>query len=261
MLCREGIKVHRTVQQSGQFVVIFPGAFVSRVCCGYSVSETVHFATPQWMNLGYEAAKDLKYRHIAKPFSMEKLLYQIATAEAKRENRLVLSTISNLLKDLRNIEMKQRQDLYEAGLLSSARYCTHDNNQTPPDTRKKPRKWLALESSERRCQTCQHLCYLSMVVQENENVVFCLECALHYVEKHKSCRGLKMMYRYDEEQINSLVNQVCGKALVRGAADGCNGSSPPKPPAKRGPRKRSAVELSLTHLPTHLSKSAAAAVS
>ncbi|XP_016144964.1 protein Jumonji [Sinocyclocheilus grahami] len=257
VLCREGIKVHRTVQKSGQFVVVFPGAFVSRVCCGYSVSETVHFATPQWMNLGYEAAKDLKYRHIAKPFSMEKLLYQIATAEAKRENRLVLSTISSLLKDLRNIEMKQRQDLYEAGLLSSARYCTHDNNPSPADTRKKPRKWLALESSERRCQTCQHLCYLSMVVQENENVVFCLECALHYVEKHKSCRGLKMMYRYDEEQINSLVKQVCGKALVKSAADGCNGSSPTKPPAKRGPRKRSAVELSLTHL----SKSAAAAVS
>lgn len=57
VLSREGIKVHRTVQQSGQFVVVFPGTFVSRVCCGYSVSETVHFATPQWMNLGYEAAK------------------------------------------------------------------------------------------------------------------------------------------------------------------------------------------------------------
>lgn len=261
VLSREGIKVYRTVQQSGQFVVVFPGAFVSRVCCGYSVSETVHFATPQWMNLGYEAAKDLKCRHIAKPFSMEKLLYQIATAEAKRENRLVLSTISSLLKDLRNIEMKQRQELYEAGLLSSARYCTHDNNQSPADARKKPRKWLALESSERRCQTCQHLCYLSMVVQENENVVFCLECALNYVEKHKSCLGLKMMYRYDEEQINSLVNQVCGKALLRNASDVCNGSSPTKSPAKRRPRKNTAVEGSLAHLPNHLSKSATAAVS
>lgn len=57
VLCREGIKVYRTVQQSGQFVVCFPGAFVSKLCCGYSVSETVHFATPHWMNLGYEAAK------------------------------------------------------------------------------------------------------------------------------------------------------------------------------------------------------------
>lgn len=57
VLCRRGIKVYRTVQRSGQFVVCYPGAFVSKVCCGYSVSETVHFATPHWMNLGYQAAK------------------------------------------------------------------------------------------------------------------------------------------------------------------------------------------------------------
>ncbi|KAI5621684.1 protein Jumonji isoform X1 [Silurus asotus] len=245
VLSREGIKVHRTVQQSGQFVVVFPGTFVSRVCCGYSVSETVHFATPQWMNLGYEAAKDLKCRRIAKPFSMEKLLYQIATAEAKRENALLLSAISSLLKDLRNIEMKQRQDLYEAGLLSSARYGTHDNGHT--DNRKKARKWPALESSERRCQMCQHLCYLSMVVQENENVVFCLECALRYVERNKSCRGLKMMYRYDEEQINSLVNLVCCKA-TKSSSQSCNSSSPNKTPNKRRPRKSASLELTLTQM-------------
>lgn len=64
----------------------------------------------------------------------------------------------------RNIELRQRQELYKAGLLSSARYGTHDGNLGPGEGRKKPRgKWLALESSERRCQICQHLCYLSMV--------------------------------------------------------------------------------------------------
>ncbi|KAF4080623.1 hypothetical protein AMELA_G00173490 [Ameiurus melas] len=188
VLSREGIKVHRTVQQSGQFVVVFPGTFVSRVC---------------------------------------------------------FCTISSLLKDLRNIEMRQRQELYEAGLLSSARYGTHDNGLA--DNRKKPRKWPALESSERRCQMCQHLCYLSMVVQENENVVFCLECALRYVEKHKSCCGLKMMYRYDEEQINSLVNLVSCKAM-KSSAEGCNGSSPNKTPTKRRPRKSASLELTLTRL-------------
>ncbi|XP_074543742.1 protein Jumonji [Halichoeres trimaculatus] len=275
VLCREGIKVHRTVQRSGQFVVCYPGAFVSKVCCGYSVSETVHFATPHWMNLGYQAAKDLKCRRIAKPFSMEKLLYQIATAESKRDNGLLLTTISALLKDLRNIEIRQRQELYKAGLLSSARYGTHDGSLGPAEARKKPRgKWLALESSERRCQICQHLCYLSMVVQETDNVVFCLECALRYVEKHKSCRGLKMMYRYDEEQINSLVNQVCGRAMLKnggsgvgngavvvsaGGGDPCLNLSPAKAsPAKRGPRKRPAVEVSLARLSSsHIPKAAA----
>ena len=43
------------------------------------------------------------------------------------------------------------------------------------------------------------------VVQETDNVVFCLECALGYVEGNKSCRGLKMMYRYDEVSFLVLV--------------------------------------------------------
>ncbi|XP_047415264.1 protein Jumonji isoform X1 [Sciurus carolinensis] len=240
VLCREGIKVHRTVQQSGQFVVCFPGSFVSKVCCGYSVSETVHFATTQWTSTGFETAKEMKRRHIAKPFSMEKLLYQIAQAEAKKENGPTLSTISALLDELRDTELRQRRQLFEAGLHSSARYGSHDGGSAVADGKKKPRKWLQLETSERRCQICQHLCYLSMVVQENENVVFCLECALRHVEKQKSCRGLKLMYRYDEEQIISLVNQICGKVSSKnGTIENCLS----KPTPKRGPRKRATVDV------------------
>ncbi|XP_028908766.1 protein Jumonji isoform X1 [Ornithorhynchus anatinus] len=268
VLCKEGIKVHRTVQQSGQFVVCFPGSFVSKVCCGYSVSETVHFATTQWTSMGFETAKEMKRRHIAKPFSMEKLLYQIATAEAKKENGPALSTISALLDELRDTELRQRRQLFEAGLHSSARYGGHDGGGggggggwgggPAADGKKKPRKWLQLETSERRCQICQHLCYLSMVVQENENVVFCLECALRHVEKQKSCRGLKLMYRYDEEQIISLVNQICGKA------SGKNGSVEhrlSKPPPKRGPRKRATVDVPPARLTSSSSSKSAASSS
>lgn len=62
------------------------------------------------------------------------------------------------------------------------------------------------------------------VVQENENVVFCLECALHYVEKHKSCRGLKMMYRYDEVR-HMIRNMPAGGAVetLLGSATLING--------------------------------------
>lgn len=174
------------------------------------MTEAFSFINP----LFFSCFQDLKCRCIAKPFSMEKLLYQIATSESKRDNGLLLTTISALLKDLRhvpalththtqtseltglsshllvtnykggvslskllfesgsssfnrNIEMHQRQELYKAGLLSSARYGTHDGGLGSFEGRKKPRgKWLALESSERRCQICQHLCYLSMVRTE-----------------------------------------------------------------------------------------------
>ncbi|CAH2284392.1 Jumonji isoform X1 [Pelobates cultripes] len=254
VLCKEGIKVHRTVQQSGQFVVCFPGSFVSKVCCGYSVSETVHFATTQWTSMGFKTAKEMKRRHIAKPFSMEKLLYQIATAEAKKENSPSLSVISSLLGELRDTELRQRQELFEAGLLSSARYGSHDTSISTLDGKKKPRKWLQFETSERRCQICQHLCYLSMVVQENENVVFCLECALRQVEKQKSCRGLKLMYRYDEEQIISLVNQICGKVSGK---NNSNENCLIKNTPKRGPRKRATLDMPPSRLSTsNMSKSA-----
>lgn len=63
----------------------------------------------------------------------------------------------------RDTELRQRRQLFEAGLHSSARYGSHDGNGAMADGKKKPRKWLQLETSERRCQVCQHLCYLSMV--------------------------------------------------------------------------------------------------
>lgn len=76
-----------------------------------------------------------------------------------------------------------------------------------------------------------------------------------------------------QEQINSLVNQVCGRAMLkngssgvgggvvvsRGGGDPCHGLSPPKAsPAKRGPRKRATVEVSLARLSSsHIPKAAA----
>uniref|UniRef100_A0A6Q2YCL8 Protein Jumonji n=1 Tax=Esox lucius TaxID=8010 RepID=A0A6Q2YCL8_ESOLU len=243
VLCRAGVKVHRTVQQCGQFVVCFPGAFVSKVCCGYSVSETVHFAPSQWLNTGYLAAKELKHRHVERSFSMEKLLYQIATSESKRENGHILSTMTSLLKDLRDTELRQRTDLFNAGLRSVARYCNHDN-QASSESRRIQRQWLRLDPSDRRCQVCQHLCYLSMVVQELDNVVFCLECALRYVHKHKSCKGLKMMYRYDE------VPHTATSTLVQHCVCRLGGLCEMAPPAKRSSRNRTSITVSLTRLPS-----------
>ncbi|VFV38437.1 protein jumonji [Lynx pardinus] len=245
VLCREGIKVHRTVQQSGQFVVCFPGSFVSKVCCGYSVSETVHFATTQWTSMGFETAKEMKRRHIAKPFSMEKLLYQIAQAEAKKENGPTLSTISALLDELSTCRWGTHRTSAACGREWGRGGPREERDPQPPGPARPARPFgrtvLPTQPSRRPAAVeLPHRLCLWPVVQENENVVFCLECALRHVEKQKSCRGLKLMYRYDEEQIISLVNQICGKV------SGKNGSIENrlgKPTPKRGPRKRATVDV------------------
>lgn len=78
--------------------------------------------------------------------------------------------------------------------------------------------------------------------------------------------------RPQQKQINSLVNQVCGRAMLkngggggggmivsRGGGDPCHGLSPGKAsPAKRGPQKRATVEVSLARLSSsHIPKAAA----
>ncbi|XP_026863048.2 protein Jumonji isoform X2 [Electrophorus electricus] len=220
VLRQEGVKVHRTVQRSGQFVVCFPGAFVS---------------------------KDLKRRRIEEPFSTEKLLCKIVTSECKQENKHLLSAASSLIVDLRDTEIGQRQQLFKAGLRLSARYGTQPDNQSAVERKKTPRSRLTEDTADRRCQVCQHLCYLSMVVHESDNVVFCLECALRYIQKRRSPRGLKMMFRYTEEQLNGLLNGVCGKALER-PGDKRKGASACTPPAKRSSRNRSSSQVSLSRL-------------
>lgn len=52
-----GVTVHRIVQKAGQFIILFPQSFVASVACGYNVSESIKFATADWLPFGYKAAQ------------------------------------------------------------------------------------------------------------------------------------------------------------------------------------------------------------
>ena len=57
MLVRHGVPVSRCIQSSREFVVAFSGSYYSNVSCGYTLSESVHYATQSWIPNGYQAAK------------------------------------------------------------------------------------------------------------------------------------------------------------------------------------------------------------
>ena len=57
MLVRHGVPVSRCIQSSREFVVVFSGSHYSNVSCGYTLSESVHYATQSWIPNGYQAAK------------------------------------------------------------------------------------------------------------------------------------------------------------------------------------------------------------
>lgn len=49
MLTDRGVSLCRTEQEPGQFVVVFPRAYTSNICTGYSISESVYFAPMSWL--------------------------------------------------------------------------------------------------------------------------------------------------------------------------------------------------------------------
>lgn len=61
LLVQHGASLSRIIQNSGQFVVIFPESFTSTICCGYCVSESVYFAPTSWLDLAVKAFKVRKF--------------------------------------------------------------------------------------------------------------------------------------------------------------------------------------------------------
>lgn len=106
VLSKEGIKVHRTLAEHPAHRLL-PGAFVSEVCCRHSVSETAHFATTQWTSLHFQMAEEMKPCLTAKPFPTEKLLRQLAQAEARQGNGPTLKVTWALQDELRDTELRQ----------------------------------------------------------------------------------------------------------------------------------------------------------
>ncbi|XP_019626151.1 PREDICTED: protein Jumonji-like isoform X1 [Branchiostoma belcheri] len=202
-LLAEGVSLCRVEQKSGQFLVTFSGSYVANICCGYSVAEAVYFATLQWLPVGQVAIQTLRQQCKETLFSIEKLLVLLGMSEVERGNAKILSWMLPEITQVRDTELELRTRLREEGLTAAGRYGWLEDGHGRRQGKKVP-----TDTQERQCEKCDYPCYLSMVVEEQENEVYCLQHALDYIKDKKSCRGLKFMYRYDEEQIQDLVNRI-----------------------------------------------------
>ncbi|GLH11559.1 Lysine-specific demethylase lid, partial [Gryllus bimaculatus] len=79
LLVKHGVSLCHTVQEPGQFIIVFPRAFTSSICTGYLVSESVYFAQPHWLSRAEEVFKDIQDSCEPSMFSLERLLFSIAS--------------------------------------------------------------------------------------------------------------------------------------------------------------------------------------
>lgn len=75
ILLQKGVHLSRCVQSPHQFVVVFPRSYTATISCGYTLAESAHFATKDWIQLG------LKTATVGYLTEIDKHIYQCWNAE------------------------------------------------------------------------------------------------------------------------------------------------------------------------------------
>lgn len=130
MLTDRRVSLCRTEQEPGQFVVVFPRAYTSNICTGYSISESVYFAPMSWLETAKEdfkvfsinrqhnkneiidfiiSSQDIHDSCEPAMFSLEQLLFSVA--QDVRTNVEILETVLPMLKEVYDREIKERGEI------------------------------------------------------------------------------------------------------------------------------------------------------
>ncbi|KAK9499880.1 hypothetical protein O3M35_002830 [Rhynocoris fuscipes] len=197
LLVEHGVSVCKTVQEPGQFVVVFPRAFTSSLCTGYSVSESVYFAHSSWLDTSRSVFKDIQESSEPPIFSLEKLLFNIATDI--RTSADVLTQILPMVIEFRDEEISRRKILEGFGLVADEKLPVTKGRRTKSQE----------EPNEYECEICRGNLFLSLVTNTQDEINYCLVHAIEVITKDKDVlTHCKLMYAYDEDEMEELIKKI-----------------------------------------------------
>ncbi|CAG5136039.1 unnamed protein product [Candidula unifasciata] len=209
LLRKKGLRIGRCIQSPRQFVVVFPGAFTSTISCGYSVAESVHFATSKWLPLGMEAALTLSKSGEKELFSMSALLCSLAQDE--NVDAATLTEALPLLSAIVSRELELRTQLHAAGIRGEKR-AVFTESPVPGNLAHKKR--LRAVDDEKVCDVCDKICYLSMVLNEQKEQVLCLEHGVRHVQRRKHLKSTRLFLRHNQTELEAMIKE-CRERLTR----------------------------------------------
>lgn len=166
ILVENGVSLSRTVQEPGQFVVVFPKVFTCSISTGYVVSESVYFAPSHWLKTAELAFNELRENCEPSMFSLDRLLLSIATDV--RSHAEVLKHIIPAVQKLYDKEKIVRKKLLELGVVVFERLPLPD----APGARK--RKKLQEDGGDYECELCRKNLFVSLVstVLDKTTIIF-----------------------------------------------------------------------------------------
>ncbi|XP_031789602.1 protein Jumonji isoform X1 [Nasonia vitripennis] len=201
MLVENGVPLCQTVQEPGQFIVVFPKAFTSSICTGYVVSESVYFAQASWLETAEQVFQDIHDSCEPSIFSFERLLFSIINDT--RSHIDVLKQILPTVIKVCDKEIENRKKLKELGLTNTEKLPLPENDK------KGKAKKVKEEEGDYECDTCRANLFVSLVSNPTDESIFCLTHAIQYIQKKKQvCENCTLMYTYSESELNDLIHKL-----------------------------------------------------
>ncbi|XP_017881507.1 protein Jumonji [Ceratina calcarata] len=201
LLVRNGVSLCQTVQEPGQFIIVFPKAFTSSICTGYVVSESVYFAQSSWLETAEQVFRDIQDSCEPSIFSFERLLFNIINDS--RSHIDVLKQIMPSVIRIRDKEISCREQLKLVGLMNRERLPLPDSGK-----RKKGQR-VNEDDGDFECETCRANLFVSLVSNSQDDSVYCLSHALQLLNKKKQLlKHCTLMYTYSEEELDDLIHKL-----------------------------------------------------
>ncbi|KAJ8938787.1 hypothetical protein NQ318_010315 [Aromia moschata] len=200
LLVENKVSLCRTVQDPGQFIIVFPKAFTSSISTGYVVSESVYFAPPYWLKTARGLFDDLKNSREPPMFSLDRLLLSIASDT--RCSPEILRQVIPHVQELCDSEKAKRNKLYSFGSMETEKMPL-------PEANSRKRKKLQGEEGDYECEFCRMNLFVSMVFDTQEAVTYCLDHGIEMIEKKKSLvANCKFMFTYDDNELSDLPHKI-----------------------------------------------------
>ncbi|KAJ0183989.1 hypothetical protein K1T71_000412 [Dendrolimus kikuchii] len=203
LLLKHNVSLSRVEQHPGEFIIVFPKAYSCSISTGYTVSESVYFATASWLDDVHQLFNDLKNCCEPTMFSLEKLLVAVARDERAPVDQLkrVRSSLVPLIEE----ELNYRNELKEkvTGLK-----ITNEIRQSKRKGRQSRGGWNLQEQDE--CEICRSTLFFAKVVGLTANNTFmCLEHAIKLVNRARLVPSqVTLITKISDQDLETLIKSI-----------------------------------------------------
>ena len=188
-LTKNGIKVYRTVQRPGEFILTFPGSYHAGVSVGYNMAEAINFTWVSWLKYCAKAIEAIKSENSKIPiFPMEWML--VENIRNFKDIDLSYSARLQLLKYFdKFLEDEQEARKIMFGLFSKNELSDYLFNFKNRDS---------ISEDKFECSQWSNLWYISIIKCNKWSILYWL---IHGICCGWTKKDIKIVVRYSDEEL------------------------------------------------------------